>query len=41
MTQTAREFIESYRGAPLPIMEVCGTHTHEIFRLGILSILPE
>jgi len=26
---------------PLRIMEVCGTHTHEIFRLGIRSLLPE
>ena len=22
-------------------MEVCGTHTHEIFRLGIRQLLPE
>ena len=41
MTETAREIIESYRGRPLRIMEVCGTHTHEIFRLGIRRILPE
>ena len=41
MTETAREIIESYRGRPLRIMEVCGTHTHEIFRLGIRKILPE
>ncbi len=38
--KTAREIIESYAGRPLRIMEVCGTHTHEIFRLGIRKILP-
>lgn len=38
---TAREIIEGYKGPKLRIMEVCGTHTHEIFRLGIRSILPE
>ncbi|MBR2364676.1 MAG: hydrogenase formation protein HypD, partial [Lentisphaeria bacterium] len=38
--KTAREIIESYKGRPLRIMEVCGTHTHEIFRLGIRKILP-
>lgn len=37
----AREIITSYKGNPLRIMEVCGTHTHEIFRLGIRSLLPE
>lgn len=39
--QTAREIIATYRGPALRIMEVCGTHTHEIFRLGIRSLLPE
>lgn len=39
--KTAREIIESYDGPRLRIMEVCGTHTHEIFRLGIRGILPE
>ena len=38
--RTAREIIESYDGPKLRIMEVCGTHTHEIFRLGIRSLLP-
>ncbi|MBO5689484.1 MAG: hydrogenase formation protein HypD [Lentisphaeria bacterium] len=37
----AREIVTSYRGRPLRIMEVCGTHTHEIFKLGIRNILPE
>lgn len=35
-----REIIENYSGRPLRIMEVCGTHTHEIFRCGIRKILP-
>ena len=39
--RTALEIIQSYDGPPLRIMEVCGTHTHEIFRLGIRKILPE
>lgn len=37
----ARNIIESYKGPPLRIMEVCGTHTHEIFKFGIRNILPE
>ena len=39
--KTAREIIEGYDGPPVRIMEVCGTHTHEIFRLGIRKLLPE
>ena len=39
-TQTALQIIRSYDGPPVRIMEVCGTHTHEIFRLGIRQILP-
>lgn len=38
--KTAKEMIETYDGPALRIMEVCGTHTHEIFRLGIRKILP-
>ena len=37
----ARDIITNYKGRPLRIMEVCGTHTHEIFRLGIRKLLPE
>ena len=37
----ARSIITDYRGPKLRIMEVCGTHTHEIFRLGIRQLLPE
>ncbi len=39
--KTAKEIITSYDGPKLHIMEVCGTHTHEIFKLGIRKILPE
>lgn len=39
--QTAEKIIRTYAGRPIRIMEVCGTHTHEIFRLGIRNILPE
>jgi len=39
--QEAREILTSYKGPDLRIMEVCGTHTHEIFRLGIRKLLPE
>ena len=38
--QTAKDIIMSYHGKKLRIMEVCGTHTHEIFRLGIRKLLP-
>lgn len=37
----AREIITGYTGKKIRIMEVCGTHTHEIFRLGIRKLLPE
>lgn len=37
----AERIIKSYSGRPLRIMEVCGTHTHEIFRLGIRNVLPK
>lgn len=38
--KTAKEIIETYDGEPVRIMEVCGTHTHENFRLGIRKLLP-
>ena len=41
MGRTALEIIQTYDGPPIRIMEVCGTHTHEIFRLGIRQILPK
>ena len=33
--------IKSYDGPKVRIMEVCGTHTHEIFRQGIRSLLSD
>ena len=39
--KNAREIIKSYDGPKLRIMEVCGTHTHEIFKMGIRNLLPE
>lgn len=39
--RSAGEILEKYDGPAVRIMEVCGTHTHEIFRLGIRRILPE
>lgn len=33
--------IDICRGRPLQIMEVCGGHTHTIFRYGIQTMLPE
>ncbi len=39
--KTPLEIIQNYKGRSLRIMEVCGTHTHEIFRLGIRKLLPE
>jgi hydrogenase expression/formation protein HypD len=38
--ESARDVITSYAGPKIRIMEVCGTHTHEIFRLGIRNLLP-
>ena len=39
--KSAMDIIRSYDGPPVRIMEVCGTHTHEIFRLGLRQILPK
>lgn len=37
----SKEILTSYKGRKIRIMEVCGTHTHEIFRLGIRNILSD
>lgn len=37
--QKAADILSGYEGPRLRIMEVCGTHTHEIFRLGIRKLL--
>lgn len=39
--RTALDIIQNYDGPKIRLMEVCGTHTHEIFRLGIRQILPK
>ena len=36
-----QKLLSTYSGRVLRIMEVCGTHTHEIFRLGIRSLLSK
>ena len=36
----AKAIIEGYDGPAVRVMEVCGTHTHEIFHLGVRKILP-
>lgn len=38
--RSALDIIQSYTGPAVRIMEVCGTHTHEIFRQGIRQLLP-
>jgi hydrogenase expression/formation protein HypD len=40
-TVLPEKVVRNYAGPPLRIMEVCGTHTHEIFRLGIRNIIPD
>ncbi len=35
------DILRNYSGPKIRVMEVCGTHTHEIFRLGIRSLLSE
>lgn len=39
--EKARAILENYDGPRCRIMEVCGTHTHEIFRQGVRKVLPE
>lgn len=41
MARQLGETLKNYRGRPVTIMEVCGTHTMAIFRYGIRSLLPE
>ena len=31
--------LQNYRGAPIRLMEVCGTHTHQLSKLGIPALL--
>ncbi|MBQ8979098.1 MAG: hydrogenase formation protein HypD, partial [Oscillospiraceae bacterium] len=39
--RAAAEILSSYHRPKLRIMEVCGTHTHEIFRHGIRDLLSD
>ncbi len=39
--EQAKKILREYKGPKCRIMEVCGTHTHEIFRLGIRQLLSE
>ncbi|MCX7923873.1 MAG: hydrogenase formation protein HypD [Clostridia bacterium] len=39
--QRMADILASYKGAPVKLMEVCGTHTMAIFRYGIRQLLPE
>ena len=39
MTTQAIELLKHYDGPKFRIMEVCGTHTHEIFRQGVRNLL--
>lgn len=41
MIARMEEAIRNYKGKPVKIMEVCGTHTYQISRLGIGGLLPE
>ena len=38
--RSAAQIVQEYDGPHLRIMEVCGTHTHENFRLGVRKLLP-
>lgn len=40
-TEKAKKILKEYDGPTLRIMEVCGTHTHQNFKLGIRELLPE
>ncbi len=35
------EYLRHYRGRPLKLMEVCGTHTAALYRSGLRDLLPE
>ncbi len=39
--EQAAAILRGYNGRKIRIMEVCGTHTHEIFKQGIRKMLPE
>ncbi len=35
------DWLRNYRGRPLRLMEVCGTHTASLYRSGLRQLLPE
>ncbi|HIC80813.1 MAG TPA: hydrogenase formation protein HypD, partial [Kiloniellaceae bacterium] len=39
--ETLAARIETRDGKPLQVMEVCGGHTHSIFRYGLEAMLPK
>lgn len=39
LLRKTKKILSEYSGPKIRIMEVCGTHTHEIFRLGIRRLL--
>ena len=41
LIKLASERLKNYKGKKIRIMEVCGTHTHEIMRLGIRKLLSD
>ncbi len=41
LTRKAAAKLSEYKGRPVKIMEVCGTHTMSIFKYGIRDMLPE
>jgi hydrogenase expression/formation protein HypD len=41
MIDDAIKIVKEYKGKKLRIMEVCGTHTHEIFKLSVRQLLSE
>ena len=34
-------FLQQYKGRPLKLIEVCGTHTSALYRTGLRQLLPE
>jgi hydrogenase expression/formation protein HypD len=39
-TKLLVEYLKNYRGRPLKLMEVCGTHTAALYRSGLRNLLP-
>ena len=39
-TERCAAMLRAYDSPPIRLMEVCGTHTHNLFRYGVRSLLP-